>query len=229
MTDTGWICLDRLDTAFKVVLTPGVSFFKAIGACVADGGTLTSIRDFQDWNGIISVGSTLGATEQDFWIGVEAKVRFTENSQAATPTNYEFLDGTNSSFFNVTRGDFPWRDKKPFDRLDRQCVAMNPTTVTKNLDQLGWENHNCEEDLGYVCRRPCTAAISISESSNSGWAPILGISIVLIMVAVLLFGWKEMKNRKQIQELQETLAEQQRATKDSLVKSPPPVNPVPSL
>ena len=220
MTDTGWLCLDRLETAFKVVRMPRADFSQAVDACAVDGGNLASIRDLQDWAGIISVGSNLGAFQEDFWIGVRATFNFDDDSQAAIPSNYEFLDGTEDIFFNVPKGNFPWNRTNPVHNRNHQCITMNPTTVTNKLGQLRWKNEPCNKNLGYVCRRLCAA--SLSNSTNSSWAPALGIFISLLMVAVLLFGWKEMKDRKKIlKELQETLVEHERATNYPLVKSSP--------
>ena len=131
----------------------------------------------------------MGAFEEDFWIGVQAKLEFEECIQAAIPSNYEFLDGTDASFFDVRRGDFPWRVDHPWEGRNRCCVATNPSTVTVDINQLRWKNEICSENLGYICRRPCDVikeADQIMTARVFGVAfAILGLAMAMLIVALL--------------------------------------------
>ena len=127
MTDTGWVCLEELGTEFLVVDGAVANFNEAIEACETREGTLASITNIDEFFGVLKIGSSLGELEQPTWIGVRSRFEFTQDSEASDTSNYEFLDGSSSKFFEV-ENEFPWRFNGPESFAIRQCVRMNPTT-----------------------------------------------------------------------------------------------------
>ena len=103
------------------------------------------------------------------------------------PDSYSFVDGfEDESFFKVGRRNFPWGDNQPSNNDDQDCVAMTPRSTASE-----WENENCGDEKGLLCRRPCQNKNENIEILGT----VVGVAAIL-MVALMLLVWKEMRERR---------------------------------
>ena len=65
MNSTGFVCLENLGVAFNIIVEPRLSFDNAATACEEEEGTLASIRNLDEFFGVLSVGTSLGFLERD--------------------------------------------------------------------------------------------------------------------------------------------------------------------
>lgn len=63
-------------------------------------------------------------------------------------------DSTDFSFFRVEKSVLPWKQSEP-NTKGEECVEWVPCDTCAD-EYRTWNDRDCDKELAYICRRPCS-------------------------------------------------------------------------